>query len=132
MAYTFLYRTNVMNTEKLTDYFIDLFNKGFKIGKNKRFAISRCNIVDFVENMLPSTNEMNGSGLINEFHDRVGIEEISESYTSKEKTIELAVADFFNTSKHDFTLDLWDVDSEVEDTETGEMINIQHFDEWDF
>lgn len=127
MAYQFLYRTNKMNTDSVIDYLFELFNKD----KQDNQKISKCNIVDLVENILPATKEINGSGFLDELQEQVDIME-SEEYISQEKTLDAAVKDFFNTSRHDFSNDLWDVDGCAKNTETGEEINITHYEEWDF
>lgn len=127
MAYQFLYRTNQMYTNAMIDYLLDLFNKD--VDENQK--ISKCNIVDLVENYLPSTAEPNYSGLFDELQERIEIE-YSEEYISQEKNIDDAVDDFFDTSRHNFALDLWDVDPEVRNEETGEMIDISHYKQWNF
>jgi len=131
MAYQFLYRTNKMNTDNLVEYLFQLFNKG----KNENQKISKCNIVDLVAYQLPNTTEVNGSGFIDELWQQIEPAD-SVEYISQEKTIELAVKDFFS---QDFFFDLWDVDEEVEivnsdgsKTEKREMINITHFEKWAF
>jgi len=131
MAYQFLYRTNKMNTENLVEYLFELFNKG----KNENQRISKCNIVDLVEYQLPNTSANNGTGFVDELWGQIETCD-SVEYISQEKTLELAVKDFFS---QDFASDLWDVDEEVEivnpdgsDTEKREQINITHFEEWVF
>lgn len=131
MAFQFLYRTNKMNTDILVDYLFNLFNKG----KNENQKISKCNIVDLVDYQLPNTSDNNGSGFIDELWAQIEPAD-SVEYISQEKTLELAVKDFFS---QDFASDLWGVDEEVEivnddgsETEKREQINITHFDEWDF
>ena len=80
---------------------------------------------------LPSKSEHNLTGFIDELWQQIEPAD-SEEYISKEKNIDDAVVDFFNISKHDFAIDLWDVDEEIKNTETGEDINITHYKEWDF
>jgi len=127
MAYQFLYRTNKMNTDGVINYLFDLFNEG----KEDNQKISKCNVVDLVENYLPATTEMNGFGFLDELQEQVGVAD-SEEYISQESNLDNAVKDFFDTSKHDFALDLWDVDESVIDEKTGEEINITHYEQWDF
>lgn len=131
MAYQFLYRTNKMNTYNLVEYLFELFNKG----KNENQKISKCNIVDLVEYHLPNTSKTNLYGFIDELWQQIEPAD-SVEYVSQKQTIEEAVDDFFS---QDFASDLWDVDAEVEivnadgsETENREMINISHFDEWNF
>jgi len=134
MAYQFLYRTNKMNTDGVIDYLFDLLNKD----KEDNQKISKYNVVDLVENYLPSTSELNGSGFLDELQEQVGVAD-SEEYISQKETLDDAVKDFFNGSEHDFANDLWDVDPEVEivnsdgsKTEERETLDIENYKEWDF
>jgi hypothetical protein len=127
MAYQFLYRTNKMNTNGVIDYLFDLFNEG----KKENYKISKCNIVDLVENILPETIAMNGTGFLDELREQVGVAD-HEEYLSPENNLDDAIKDFFDISKHDFALDIWDVDESVIDKKTGKEINITHYEQWDF
>lgn len=127
MAYQFLYTTNKMNTDGVINYLFDLFNRD----KEDNQKISKCNVVDLIENYLPSMTEINGSGFLDELQEQVGIAD-SEEYISQENNLDSAIKDFFDTSKHDFALDLWDVDESARDEKTGEEISITHYEQWDF